>query len=173
MRQVLIWIREAGLKLKPSKCRLLQKIKFLAHVVSDNGIECNPDYIFLIGLITKLSNRSKDFLGLQDSIAVIFRILWIARPVHQLTGYLKDKHGKKHPIPWEWTEKHQAAFSTLIKLLTRPTMFAYPDYSKPYELKTDASRDGLGTVLCRQHDGVTRVIAYAIEVSIIPTNLNT
>ena len=40
---VLMRLREAGLKLKPSKCRFLQKeAKFLGHVVSEKGISTNP-----------------------------------------------------------------------------------------------------------------------------------
>ena len=34
---------QAGLKLKPSKCRFLQKsVKFLGHVISANGVETDP-----------------------------------------------------------------------------------------------------------------------------------
>ena len=36
-------LREAGLRVKPSKCRFLQKeVKFLGHVVSENGISTDP-----------------------------------------------------------------------------------------------------------------------------------
>jgi len=165
LRQVLIRIREAGLKLKPSKCHFLQKkIKFLGHVVSDNGIECDPDHIkdLLNWPIPKTVKQVQSFVGFAGFYRrYVQDFSKIARPLHQLTGYVKDKQGKKHPVPWEWTTKHQIAFHTLIKLLTQPPMLAYPDYSQPFELRTDASRDGLGAVLCQQQDGVTRVIAYA------------
>ena len=165
LHQVMIRIREAGLKLKPSKCHFLQKrIKFLGHVVSDNGIECDPDYIkdLLNWPIPKTVKQVQSFVGFAGFYRrYVQDFAKIARPLHQLTGYVKDKRGKKHPVPWEWAEKHQAAFSTLVKLLTQPPILAYPDYSKPFELRTDASRDGLGAVLSQQQDGVTRVIAYA------------
>src|SRR5206468_12912263 len=39
-------LRSAGLKLKPSKCKLLQKtITFLGHIVSENGVATDPEKI--------------------------------------------------------------------------------------------------------------------------------
>ncbi len=46
--------------------------------------------------------------------------------------------------------------------LTSPQVLAYADYTLPFILYTDASRDGLGAVLSQmQEDGQERVIAYA------------
>ena len=43
LRAVLRRIRKANLKLKPSKCHLLQKkVEFLGHIVSKDGILPNP-----------------------------------------------------------------------------------------------------------------------------------
>ena len=37
---------DAGLKLKPAKCRLFQKsIKYLGHVVSEHGVPTDPDKV--------------------------------------------------------------------------------------------------------------------------------
>ncbi len=42
-------LADAGLKLKLTKCHLLQRrIKFLSHVVLENGIETDPDKISVI-----------------------------------------------------------------------------------------------------------------------------
>jgi len=43
------WLDRYALKLKPSKCSLFQrKVSFLGHVVSGDGIECDPDKIAAI-----------------------------------------------------------------------------------------------------------------------------
>ena len=50
---------------------------------------------------------------------------------------------QKHPVPWSWERPQQEAFDTLIKRLTEPPVLSYPDYTLPFELRVDASRDGL------------------------------
>ena len=46
LEHIFIRLREAHLKLKPSKCILFQKsVTFLGHVVSEEGIHANPDKI--------------------------------------------------------------------------------------------------------------------------------
>ena len=43
---VLQRMAETGLKLKPEKCQLLKpEVAFLGHLVSDKGIQPNPDNI--------------------------------------------------------------------------------------------------------------------------------
>jgi len=43
---VLSKLRDAGLKLKPSKYRLLQKhVAFLGHIVSENGVSTDPEKV--------------------------------------------------------------------------------------------------------------------------------
>lgn len=44
LREIFDRLKQAGLKIKPSKCLLLQKsIKYLGHVVSEHGIKTDPD----------------------------------------------------------------------------------------------------------------------------------
>ena len=46
LRAVFLRLQAAGLKLKPSKCRLFQiRVGFLGHVVSEKGIETDPEKI--------------------------------------------------------------------------------------------------------------------------------
>ena len=46
LRQVFERLRMAGLKLKPSKCNILQRrVTFLGHVMSADGIETDPQKV--------------------------------------------------------------------------------------------------------------------------------
>ena len=46
VEQVLQRIKEAGMKLKPEKCNLLQEeVKFLGHVINEKGVMPNPDNV--------------------------------------------------------------------------------------------------------------------------------
>ena len=48
----------------------------------------------------------------------------------------------------------------LLTCLTKPPILAYPDYSVPFILHTDASSSGLGYGLFQEQDGAIRVIGY-------------
>ena len=45
--------------------------------------------------------------------------------------------------------------------LSTPPVLAYADFSKPFVIHTDTSREGLGAVLYQEQNGIERVIAYA------------
>ena len=63
---------------------------------------------------------------------------------------------------FEWTELQNDSFEKLKLALTSAPILAYPNYSKPFLLETDASLKGLGAVLSQEDDnGKMRVISYA------------
>ena len=66
---------------------------------------------------------------------------------------------KKSDLPeFQWTPACQEGFDQLKKA----PVLAYPDYSKPFILETDASLKGLGMVLSQKGDeNKICVIAYA------------
>ena len=41
---------------------------------------------------------------------------------------------------WEWTDNHQHAFDEIKKVIARETILAYPDFNKPFDIYTDASK---------------------------------
>jgi hypothetical protein len=42
LRQVLAWLRKAGLKLKPTKCHFIrQAVEYLGHVITPDGLKPN------------------------------------------------------------------------------------------------------------------------------------
>ena len=57
-------------------------------------------------------------------------------------------------------QEHQEALEELIHLVTNPPLLAYPDYSRPFFIHTDASAAGLGCILYQHQEEKYRVIAY-------------
>ena len=63
----------------------------------------------------------------------------------------------------EWKEIHKKVLEILLDKLVSPPIMAYPDFSKPFFLHTDASQEGLGAILYQQQQDKLRVIACAVR----------
>ena len=62
----------------------------------------------------------------------------------------------------EWKDEHQLVTESLIDIVTSFKVMAYPDFDKPFILHTDASYDGLGSVLYQKDEkGDMKVIGFA------------
>jgi len=119
---VLQRFRQANLKLKPSKCHLLQRrLKFLGHIVSSQGVKVNPDKVATILAwpfprnITKLPR----FLGICNyyrSFRPNFSA--VVEPLFEMLR--KD-------VPIEQTERRTAVFNALKTMLTTPPILAMPN----------------------------------------------
>ncbi len=58
--------------------------------------------------------------------------------------------------PWHWNEVHQRAFNHAKATIAREVVLAYPDYSKVFEISTDALSKQLGAVITQEN----RLIAF-------------
>ena len=159
-------LREAGLKLKTSKCKLFQKsIKYLGHVVSEDGVATDPEKIEAVKAWPVPTNASElqsllGFVGFYRRFIPQFSK--VARPLHEAipkTSGLKRRQIKN--MPFEWGPSQQKAFEELIELCSTTPVLAFADYTKPFILHTDASMDGLGAVLYQEQEGKERVLAFA------------
>ena len=89
-----------------------------------------------------------------------------------LTGYyrqfVKDYSKIAQPLTelthddaeWVWKDEHQQAFEELKRILTSDQIVNYPDFSKPFIVKSDASLTAIGYVLTQKIDGKEKVISY-------------
>ena len=156
VREVFKRLREAGLKLKPSKCDLCCKqVEFLGHIVSADGIRTDTAKTEKVTQwpVPKTKRGVQQFLGLANYYRRIVKdFATISKPLHRLT----EKNCK-----FNWTDDCQKAFEELrLRLVTSPIL-AFPDYMCAFILDTDASDTGIGAVLSQVHpDGTERVIAY-------------
>lgn len=65
---------------------------------------------------------------------------------------------------WRWSGGCEEALRDLKNALCQPPILAFPDKSQPYEVHTDASKEGLVAGLCQRQVNKERVIAYASRV---------
>ena len=159
LRDVFDRFREAGLKLKPSKCKFGQKeVAFLDHIVSDQGIAPDPAKVAAITNwpIPRSRKEVQQFLGLGNYYRRFIQdFATIAKPLHRLT--VKDRE-------FLWTEACEVAFRNLQRKLVSAPILAFPDFTKTFVLDTNASNVGIGAVLSQVEDGRETVIAYASRV---------
>ena len=142
-------LREAGLKMKQSKCDFFKsEIHYLGHLISPEGISPlpnKPDCIQHMP-VPKNVKEIKQFLGLTSYYKKnVPRFADISRPLATLTK--KDKK-------FEWTPACQKSFDLLKETLCGEPILKYADTSKPYTLYTDASKFSWAGVLTQSHTTV-------------------
>ena len=149
-------LQKARLKLKPSKCKILQKrVAFLGHVVSDEGLATDPEKIAAVIDWPRPENQTevRSFLGLCSYYRRFVKdFATIASPLHTLSG--KNQN-------FNWTESCEESFSQLKRALTSSPVLAMPKDAGKFILDTDACEVSIGAVLSQVQDGVERVIAYS------------
>ena len=163
MEAVFIKIREENLKLKPSKCDLFRrKLKYLGHLVSEKGVEMDPDKIKVVqewGQLHTVTNV-RSFLGFCNHYRRFIKdYAKIAKPINALIS--GDNASCKKTLVTH-TLKSLCAIQVLKNKIAEDVMLAYPDFKKTFKLNTDASGYGLGAALYQFDDeGRERPVAFA------------
>ena len=152
LRLVLETLRREQLYAKFSKCEFwLEKVGFLGHVISADGVSVDPQKVEAVTNWKRPTNITeiRSFLGLAGYYRRFIQdFSKIASPLTRLT---------RKGVKFEWSDECEAGFQELKHRLTSAPILALPDDSGEYVVYSDASRLGLGCVLM-QHG---RVIAYA------------
>lgn len=156
LREVFQRLKEANLKLNPKKCNLFcQKVAFLGHQVSEEGISMDPEKVRTIREWPqpRTVKEVRQFIGLASYYRKFIQsFATICKPLHQLTE--KDQL-------FVWSPECQSAFENLKMLLTTAPVLSYINPEENgFILDTDASNVGIGAVLHQLQDGEEKVIGY-------------
>jgi hypothetical protein len=152
LRIVLGRPRAHQLYTKLSKCEFwLEKIAFLRHILTAEGIEVDPSKVKAVSKWKQPSNVSevRSFLGMAGYYRRFIKgFSSIARPMTELL---------KKDNKFMWTPKCEESFQIIKKKLTTAPVLTLPDIHQSFVIFCDASRQGLGCVLMQNE----KVIAYA------------
>ena len=176
--RVLQRLKEYGLKLSPEKCKFFQtSVRYLGHVVSENGVETDPEKINALKTWPDPKNLKelRSFLRFSGYYRRFIKdYSGIVKPLNDLTaGYPplhKDRkttakcdqyHNPKEPFRHRWTDACKKAFDSIIEKLTSAPVLAFANPKLPYILHTDASTVGLRAALYQEQEGKIRAIAFA------------
>ena len=149
-------LRNAGLQLKPSKCCFAyNEVWYLGHVVSKAGIRPDNDKIKAVSNypVPKNVKEVKQFLGLSNYYRRFVKdYAQIAEPLHKIQ--------RKSKQPFHWDNTCQLAFDNLKQKLITPPILAYPDFSLPFIVYSDASNTAIGGLLGQLQNDKEVVISY-------------
>ena len=135
-------LREGGLKAAPDKTHFfLRKVKFLGHVISEQGIQ-------------PFAKRVKDLHNLTspESKRDVMKILGC---LGFYNSYIKNLHIDSHAFfelikdttPFEWTDQHEELFKEIKARISEGTTLAVPSTKYPFQIHVDSSNLGSGCIL--------------------------
>ena len=157
------WFREHNLNLKPWKCTFFwEEITYLAHQVSKDGVWHNNSNLMAIAVCTPPQTYIEvhAFLGLVGYYRRFIKgFVCIAQPLNDhLTGEGASRKSEHVLL----SEDALKAFEALKQACMTAPVLALADYTKPFLLEMDASKDGLGAVLFqKQADGHYHLVIYS------------
>jgi len=154
--EVLKWLEEDDLYVKPEKCSWkTSKVNFLGVVMGQRKIEMEEEKMkgVLNWPVPKTVRDVRKFLGLANYYRrFIKNFAALAKPLNMLTR--KDEK-------WKWEEAQQKAFEQLKEIFTTRLLLVAPDLDKEFRVKADASNFATGGVLSiKCEDNKWRPVAY-------------
>lgn len=156
--RVLDKLKQANLTVNLEKCNFFRsQLKYLGYVVDSTGLRTDPAKVeAILNYPTPKSRKDlKRFLGTATWYRrFVPNFSTIAGPLNKLTS------SKKGTPPFKWTPEADSAFQKLKECLVSAPVLSCPDYSKPFEVHTDASSYGVGAMLTQSIDGKEHPIAY-------------
>ncbi len=161
LEEVLRQLCNAGLKVNAAKstfCTL--EIEYLGYLLTRDSIkpQSNKGQAILAIKSPTGVRQLRNFLGMVQ----YYRDLWARRremhaPLTSLVGGCgqtkngKAKGTKMVPWHWDWDEVHQNAFNHIKATIAKDVVLAYLDYSKVFEIYTDASSKQLGALITQDN----------------------
>ena len=139
--------QNTNLKLNAEKCRFgLNEIDYLGYIVTPEGIKPNPKKIKAI----QSMERPTTVTEVRRLIGMVqyYRDLWPRRS-HVLEPFTAISSGKKR-AKIKWTPQLEEAFHKIKQMVCKETLLTYPDWSKPFDIHTDASDFQLGAVISQE-----------------------
>ncbi|GJT96586.1 ty3-gypsy retrotransposon protein [Tanacetum coccineum] len=129
---------------KPSKCVFgVSEVSFLGHIIDAHGLHAEPDKVHAImdWPLLKSMSELRGFLSLTGYYRRFVKG-YAAIAIH-LTDLLKSSS-------FQWNPEATHAFNRLKEAMVSLLVLALPDFTKPFDVETDASGFAIGVVLSQR-----------------------
>ncbi|KAM2268164.1 hypothetical protein ACFX1S_046323 [Malus domestica] len=150
-------LKRYRMRLNPNKCAFgVGSGKFLGFMISQRGIEANPEKIKAI-LDMKEPVTSKDIQSLTGKVAALTR--FISKATDRCAPFFKALKGNKKYITW--TEECAKAFRNLKEYMSKAPLLSKPEVGDTLIIYLSVSASAVSSVLIRNDSGVERPVYYA------------
>ena len=155
--EVLSRFKFAGLKLKPTKCTFADnEVEYLGFKITDRGLAASNSKVEAIMKITPPSTTK----NLYSFLCSVNYYRTLIPNYGRITSELyKMCEGKSRHC--QWSSLLLKNFTDLKQALISAPVLAFPDFSIPFHIQTDASNNAIGAVLLQEVDKLFKPIAFA------------
>eukprot|EP00112_Aurelia_sp_Birch-Aquarium-sp1_P002846 Seg1316.1 transcript_id=Seg1316.1/GoldUCD/mRNA.D3Y31 product="Retrovirus-related Pol polyprotein from transposon 17.6" pseudo=true protein_id=Seg1316.1/GoldUCD/D3Y31 len=144
LRELFSRMLKWGITARPSKCVFGgEAVDFIGHQIGRGELGLHDENVKKVRDAPRPRTKKevKSFLGLTGYYRNFFpNYAAIASPLSDLT-----KKGLPNEV--EWNDAHEKAYGTLKKMTVTKPVLRFPEITKPFVLRTDASNTGIGAVL--------------------------
>ncbi|KAM2676695.1 hypothetical protein EV1_003341 [Malus domestica] len=145
------------MRLNPKKCAFgVGSGKFLGFMISQRGIEANPEKIKAI-LDMKESVTSKDIHSLIGKVAALTRV--ISKATDRCAPFFKALKGSKKYITW--TDECAEAFKNLKDCMSKAHLLSKPEVGDTLIIYLSVSASTVSSILIQKDGNVERPVYYA------------
>ncbi|KAM2938462.1 hypothetical protein FF1_038249 [Malus domestica] len=150
-------LKRYRMRLNPNKCAFgVGSGKFLGFMISQRGIEANPEKIKAI-LDMKEPVTSKDIQSLTGKVAALTR--FISKATNRCAPFFKALKGSKKYITW--TDECAEAFKNLKDYMSKAHLLSKPEVGDTLSIYMSVSASAVSSVLIRNDGNVERPVYYA------------
>ncbi|KAM1521124.1 hypothetical protein ACFX10_011414 [Malus domestica] len=150
-------LKRYRMRLNPNKCAFGVGFgKFLGFMISQRGIEANPEKIKAI-LDMKEPVTSKDIQSFTGKVAALTR--FISKATDRCAHFFKVLKGSKKYITW--TDECAKAFKNLKDYMSKAPLLSKPEVGDTLIIYLSVSASAVSSVLIRKDGNVERPIYYA------------
>jgi hypothetical protein len=156
LRETFRTLRKYKMKLNPMKCAFrVSSGKFLGFMVSQRGIEANPEKVKAI-LEMEAPRTTKQLQRLTGRIAALNR--FISRSIDKCLPFLKILRKA-----FTWSEECEKAFGKLKEYLTNSPLLSHPTKGEILYLYLAVSPSAVSSTLVREDSGIQKPVTSRVK----------
>ncbi|KAI5353741.1 hypothetical protein L3X38_006635 [Prunus dulcis] len=149
-------LKQYKMRLNPTKCAFgVASGKFLGFMISQRGIEANPEKIQAI-LDMTIPKTVKDIQSLTGRVAALTR--FISKATDRCAPFFKALKATKRNITW--TAECETAFSELKEYMGRAPLLSTPEHGDILVIYLSVSASAVSSVLIRLKDNAEHPVHY-------------